>query len=355
MMLSLVIPTYNEKENILLLIQKIQKEFKDNKISGEIIVVDDNSPDGTGEILETLRKEIKNLKVIHRRGKLGLSSAVLEGWKISEGKILGVMDADLSHPAEKIPALFNPIKKGEADFTIGSRYIKGGKILGWNFKRKLMSKTATLLARPFTKVMDPMTGFFMIKKECVYLDKINSTGFKILLELILKSNCKRIKEIPITFVNRTKGKSKANASEIFSYMKNLFGYRKYVRTGIKEFFKFSIVGFFGTVINLAILYFLTEFAGVYYLLSAFFAFLIAVINNFFLNKIWTFKEKINYKPIRKFGQFLFISIIALLVNLAFLYVFTDLFGIYYMFSQLFAIVLSLFVNFIGNKFWTFRK
>jgi len=130
MKLSLVIPTYNEKENIQKLTKKIQEEFKENKIDGEIIMVDDNSPDGTGKILEDLKEKQKNLKVIHRKGKLGLSSAVLEGWKIADGEVLGVMDADWSHPPEKIKELFEAIEKGEADFTIGSRHIKGGKIKG---------------------------------------------------------------------------------------------------------------------------------------------------------------------------------------------------------------------------------
>ena len=224
MKLSLVIPTYNEKENIQKLIKKIQREFKKNKIKGEIIVVDDNSPDGTGRILENLKKEQKNLKVIHRKGKLGLSSAVLEGWKIAEGEILGVMDADLSHPPEKLKQLFWAIEKENIDLAIGSRYIKGGKIIGWNFKRKLMSRVATLLARIYTNVKDPMTGFFLIKKECVKDAKLNPKGFKILLEVIIKAKYKKIKEIPITFINRKKGKSKAGIKEIFYYLQNLAGY-----------------------------------------------------------------------------------------------------------------------------------
>ena len=150
--LSLVIPTYNEKENISILIQKVFQEFKKNKINGEIIVVDDNSPDKTWEVVENLKRIHKNLKLIKRNWRTGLSSAVLEGWKIANGRILGVMDADLSHPPEKIKELFWAIKKGRADFTIGSRYVKGGKIKGWNLKRKLTSKTATLLSRIYTKV-----------------------------------------------------------------------------------------------------------------------------------------------------------------------------------------------------------
>lgn len=352
---SIVIPTYNEKENIKNLIQQIQTEFKKNSIKGEIIIVDDNSPDGTGELLDNLKKKEKNIKVIHRRGKLGLSSAVLEGWKIASGNVLGVMDADLSHPPGKIHELYNPIKNNQADFTIGSRYIEGGEIEGWDFKRKLISRAATLLAKPFTNVNDPMTGFFMIKKECVNYNEINPKGFKILLELILKSNYKKIKEIPIKFTNRVKGKSKAGTSEIIFYLRNLLGYKNYIRGGIKEFFKFACVGLIGTFVNILILYLLTEKLGIYYLFSAVIAFVIAMTNNFIWNKMWTFGEEIKLNIGEKYLKFSLVSIAALIVNLFFLYIFTEIFGIYYIISQALAIGISLVINFFGNKIWTFKK
>jgi len=355
MKLSLVIPTYNEKENIQKLIKKIQKEFKNNKINGEIIIVDDNSPDGTGKILEDLKKKQKNIKVIHRKEKLGLSSAVLEGWRIANGEVLGVMDADLSHPPEKIKELFELIKKGKADVTIGSRYIKGGKIKGWNLKRKLMSKTATLLARIYTKVKDPMTGFFMIKKEVIKSVDLNPKGFKTLLEIIIKGRYQNIKEIPITFINRVEGKSKAGTKEIFYYLKNLAGYLPYKKSVIKEFFKFVFVGGIGTLINIAILYFLTEKVGIYYMISAIFSFVIAMTSNFILNKIWTFKENIKLEIRKKYSQFGLVSVIALLVNLFFLYIFTEFLGVYYIISQILAIGIALIINFLGNKIWTFSK
>jgi dolichol-phosphate mannosyltransferase len=355
MKLSLVIPTYNEKENIQKLIKKIQEEFNENKINGEIIIVDDNSPDGTGKILEDLKKKQKNLKVVHRSGKLGLSSAVLEGWKIADGEVLGVMDADLSHPPEKIKELFRVIEKGEADFTIGSRYIKGGKIEGWNLKRKLMSKTATLLSRIYTKVKDPMTGYFMIKKGVIKNVNLNPRGFKILLEVIIKGKYQNIKEIPITFINRVEGKSKAGAKEIFYYLENLAGYLPHKKNVIKEFIKFGVVGGIGTLINIAILYLLTEKVGVYYLISAIFSFIVAMSSNFILNKIWTFKENVKLGIKKKYLQFGLVSVSALLVNLFFLYIFTEVLGIYYIISQILAIGIALIINFIGNKIWTFSK
>ena len=355
MKLSLVIPTYNEKENIQKLLKKIQNEFKNNKINGEIIAVDDNSPDGAGKLLEDLKKQYKNLKVINRKGKLGLSSAVLEGWKIAKGEILGAMDADLSHPPEKISEMLNLIKNEKADFTIGSRYVKGGKIEGWNFKRKLMSKTATLLARVYTKVKDPMTGFFMIKRDCIKNVQLNPKGFKILLEILIKGRYRNVKEIPITFVNRTEGKSKAGTKEIICYLQNLIRYLPYKKNVIKEFFKFALVGGIGTLVNIIILYLLTEKLGLYYILSAIFSFIVAMTSNFTLNKIWTFKEQIKLEISKKYIQFSLVSITALLVNLFFLYIFTEIFGIYYIISQILAIGIALSINFLGNKIWTFSK
>ncbi|MEX0920395.1 MAG: glycosyltransferase family 2 protein [Candidatus Pacearchaeota archaeon] len=351
--LSLVIPTYNEKENIQILLRRIFNEFKKNKINGEVIVVDDNSPDGTGEILDKLKKKQKNLKVIHREGKLGLSSAVLDGWRIAEGKVLGVMDADLSHPPEKIKELFLPIKEGECDFSVGSRYIKGGRIKGWGILRKVMSKTATLLSRIYTKVKDPMTGFFMIRKEVIKKVSLNPKGFKILLEIIIKGKYRNIKEIPITFVDRQKGKSKAGTKEIFYYLQNLVGYLPHRRNVLGEFFKFALVGISGIFVNLVVLYYLTEYIGFWYMVSAVFAFILATTTNFLLNKIWTFKEKIRLEIGRKYLQFGLVSVSALAINLVFLYLFTELLGIYYLVSQVLAIGIAFFVNFIGNKIWTF--
>jgi len=353
--LSIVIPTYNEKENIAILLGQIFSVFKLSKINGEVIIVDDNSPDGTGEIAESLKEQYPTIKVIHRKGKLGLSSAVIEGWKIASGEVLGVMDADLSHPAEKIPELYNPIKDKEADFTIGSRYIKGGKIIGWGLYRKASSKIGTLFARIFTSVKDPMTGFFMIKKECIQEVNLDPKGFKILLEILIKGHYKKTKEIPITFTNRTKGRSKAGMKEAIYYFQNIYSYLKEDKKILGQFFSFAFVGLIGTFINIAILYMLTEMLGIYYILSAIFSFIIAATSNFILNKTWTFKEKLNERILNKYLQFFLVSLTALIVNLFFLYAFTEFLKIYYLISQVLAIGIALIINFLGNKIWTFSK
>ena len=354
MKLSLIIPTYNERDNIRELLLKLKEEFYNNKIDSEIIVVDDGSPDGTGQILEELKTEYQNLKVIHREGKLGLSSAVLEGFKITKGDILGVMDADMSHDPQKVSELYQVVVNG-ADFVIGSRYIKGGKIKGWNLYRKFLSKSATILARVFTDVMDPMSGFFMIKKELINNKSINPKGFKILLELLIKTDYKNTVEIPIIFTNRTLGKSKANIKEIIFYLQNLFSYLPYKKQVIIQFFRFAFVGLIGTVINIAVLYLFTEHLMIYYIYSAIIAFFIAATFNFIFNKIWTFKEKLNNKISKKYAKFLVVSLMALVMNLIFLYIFTEFIKIYYLISQILAIGISLIINFIGNKIWTFQK
>jgi len=353
--LAIIIPTYNEKDNIEYLITQLASIYKTNHIHGEIIVVDDNSPDRTGNVVEKLAKNNKNIKIIHRAGKLGLSSAVLEGFAISDAEVVGVMDADLSHPAEKIVEMFKIINDNKADFVVGSRYIPGGKIVGWNAKRKIMSKTATLMARVFTSVKDPMSGFFLIKKKCLSNVKLNPKGFKILLELLLKEKYQKVVEIPITFVNRTKGESKAGFGEIFYYIRNLLGYLFSNRKLIDEFVKFALVGLSGAIINIAILYWLTEYFGVYYIFSAICAFIIAVTTNFLFNKIWTFKENLTEGFSKKYAQFFSVSLAALAVNILFLYIFTELFGIYYIISQVIAICIALIINFLGNKIWTFKK
>ena len=260
------------------------------------------------------------------------------------------MDADFSHPVEKIVDMYKSILLG-FDFVIGSRYTKGGSIVGWTLHRKIFSKIATLLARPFTNVKDPMSGFFLVKREIFNIAQIDSKGFKILLELLVKSKSKNILEIPITFIDRQKGSSKANISEFFLYLKNLFGYIN----NNNELLKFCLVGFLGTIINILLLYLLTEKLNMFYIYSAIIAFAFSVSNNFLLNKIWKFNEKIKINIYVKYVKYITISILALVVNIIVLFVLTEYLNFYYIVSQIFAILFAMIINFWGNKIWTFQK
>ncbi|MFH1105682.1 MAG: polyprenol monophosphomannose synthase [Candidatus Aenigmatarchaeota archaeon] len=225
-MLSLVIPTYNERENVGKLIERLEKIFKKNRIVSEIIVVDDNSPDGTADAVKIFSRKFKNIRLIQRPGKFGLSSAVIDGFKAARGNVLGVMDADFSHPPEKIPEMFNKINAG-VDLVVGSRYAKGGRIENWSALRKITSKGATILAMPLTRISDPVSGFFMLKKSVIAGRKLSPTGYKIGLEIIVKGKYKSAKEIPFAFANRKSGKSKLNAKEYANYILHLSKLYKY--------------------------------------------------------------------------------------------------------------------------------
>jgi len=217
---SIIIPTYNEKENISKLIPAIEDTFSSSKIDGEIIIVDDNSPDGTAALVSSLQRRYFNLQLIVRPGKLGLSTAVIEGFKAASGGILGAMDADFSHPVNKIPELVSPILAGSADITVGSRYVEGGSITQWPLLRRVTSQGAVLLARPLTSVKDPVAGFFFFRKEVIDGVVLSPVGFKILLEILVRGNYSKVKEIPVSFTDREGGKSKLNTKEYVDYIKH---------------------------------------------------------------------------------------------------------------------------------------
>jgi dolichol-phosphate mannosyltransferase len=218
---SIIIPTFNERGNIEKLIPEVFKSCKRLGTDIEIIIVDDNSPDGTGKLAEQLSKKYC-VKVIHRKGKLGLASAVILGFSKSDTEIVGVMDADLSHPPEIIPKLIRPILEGQAECVVGSRYIPGGGVEVWPFHRKLISKMATLMAFPLTPVKDPMSGLFFIRRGALTGIKLNAKGYKIGLEVLVKANYASVCEVPYVFRNRIVGKSKLTISEYLHYIRNLF-------------------------------------------------------------------------------------------------------------------------------------
>ena len=206
-MLSIIIPTYNESKNIKELVDRIKQSLSDDY---EIIIVDDGSPDGTSEIAAKLGGE-HPIKVINRGKKLGLASAVLEGFKLASGDLLGVMDADLSHPPEILPLLLKDMQEQAADIVIGSRFIEGGRIENWPKKRLIATSVAILSVRPLTPIKDPMSGFFILKKEVIDQVALIPRGFKILLEILVKGRYKKAVEHPIVFKDRVFGDSKISS------------------------------------------------------------------------------------------------------------------------------------------------
>jgi len=213
-MISIILPTYNEAENIKLIIPKIFQVINGKNIKAEIIIVDDNSPDGTADIAKKLAQKYP-LRVHIRKNERGLATAVMKGFELAKGEICVVMDADLSHPVEKIPEMVKPILEGKCDATVGSRYVNGGDCENWPLIRRIISKGAGLLAKGITNLSDPTSGFMAIKKSLLDGIKLDPVGWKIVLEIIVKTNPRFI-EIPIIFADRQKGKSKLGLKAILT-------------------------------------------------------------------------------------------------------------------------------------------
>jgi dolichol-phosphate mannosyltransferase len=218
--LSLVVPTYNERISLPGLLESVLDVFRRYGLDGEIIVVDDNSPDGTAEIVEAYATH-EPIRLVRRAGKLGLGTAVMAGFAVARGSVLGVIDADSSHPPDVLPRMLAALDETNADLVIGSRYVPGGGALNWSPGRLLMSRLACLLAAPITSVQDATSGFFLIRRDAVRDVQIVSGGFKICLELLVRSAPKAVAEVPYTFTDRTVGASKMNWLEAFGYLKQL--------------------------------------------------------------------------------------------------------------------------------------
>ena len=216
---SLITPTYNERENIPILVEEIFATIRRcPEIDLELIVVDDNSPDGTGQVAERMRDR-HPVKVIHRAGRFGLGSAVMEGFLASDKPLLGVIDADLSHDPAVLPQLITYLD--EYDITIGSRYNPGSRVEKWPWQRKLISQAGVLLARMLTGVHDPLSGYFFLRRPVVNGLQLTSPGFKILLEILVKGQYSSALEIPFVFRDREHSSSKLNTREYYLFTKQL--------------------------------------------------------------------------------------------------------------------------------------
>ena len=220
--LSIIVPTYNERERLEELVASVSAVFAAHGIAGEVVVVDDHSPDGTGAIADALAARYR-VQVVHREGKLGLGSAVIAGFAKARGAVLGVMDADLSHPPSVLPGMLAAFRALDVDVVIGSRYIPGGASKNWPFLRLAMSRFACWLAWPLTPVRDATSGLFVVKRSAIDDVQISAAGFKICLELLIRSRIGSVAEVPYVFADRAAGESKMTLREALGYFVQLRG------------------------------------------------------------------------------------------------------------------------------------
>jgi dolichol-phosphate mannosyltransferase len=218
--LSVIVPTYNERDRLPELVGHVFRAYAAAGLDAEMIIVDDNSPDGTGRLADELAT-LHRIRVLHRAGKLGLGTAVIEGFNTSQAPIVGVMDADLSHPPTVLPRMLAIMQQHSADAVVASRYIEGGGTRGWPLARLLMSRVACVMAAGLTPVRDATSGFFLIRRDLANGVTISARGFKICLELLVRGRPTSIIEVPYVFEGRTAGESKMNWKEAIGYVVQL--------------------------------------------------------------------------------------------------------------------------------------
>ena len=371
---SIIIPTYNESQNILAVLKSIKDNIPKSLLT-QTIIVDDSSPDGTGKIVEEYLKNVKNIAghtidIIHRKAKRGLSSAILNGIQHATSDTIVVMDSDMSHPPHIIPKMLDALRQYQCDLVVASRYIKGGKISGWPLKRKIISKGATIIAKKGLgiKPSDPMSGFFVFKKNILKGINFDAIGYKILLEILVKKNGINVREIPYTFEERTIGSSKMSVSTIWDYVKSVWKLYKYgksvekhdKRNSVKFLAKagrFYTVGITGFGVNFLMSLLFSGVSDLWYLHANLIGIAASITTNFLLNKTWTFGDRdfAVKKTLKQYGKFIIFSSLGALVQLGMVYHLVDQHGMSYPISLALAVLTAAAGNYILNKKWTFKE
>lgn len=356
-MISIIIPTFNEADNIKLTVPRLSKALNDEGISVEIIVVDDNSPDGTADTVMELAERYP-VKVHIRKNDKGLSKAVVKGFELAAGDICVVMDADLSHPVEQVPAMIRPILDDKCDATVGSRSVVGGGYQSFPIHRKITSKVAGIMAKGVTSLSDPTSGFMAIRKSVIDGIELDPLGWKIVLEVIVKTG-PRIVEIPIIFTDRKQGESKLDFKAQIDYIRHLWRLYCYKFPTLFQFVKFCLVGISGLFVDTAVL---VSFVGLLFFdprFAAIFAFFAAVCWNYTFDRIWTFDfgrtTEISYSYI----AFVTICLVGLGIRIGVMHLLIEYTQMgerpWYILASFLGILAATIFNFFGSKYIAFSK
>jgi len=363
--LSVIIPTFNEEENIAAIIGAVNEVFRQSGIRGEVLVVDDSSKDRTIGIVEEIAGQNGNVRLIVRKDDHGLSQSVVEGFGKARSDILQVIDADFSHPPELIPRFYEAVRDG-ADIAIGSRYMKGGDIEQWPLKRRVISLGATAFGRVlFPEVTDPVSGFFAVRREVVAGAPLAPRGYKILMEVLGRGRWHSFVEIPFVFKDREEGTSKLRLDTMVDYLRQCAGIARFTVTRRAgpvwdewvKIVRFGLVGLSGIFVNMGLLYALTEIAGIYYLVSAAIAIELSIVNNFIWNDVWTFKSSRDLRferKVQRFASFQAVSVGGLAINMVVLYLLAEIAGVYYLVANLVGIFVAFAWNYMVNRHFTWK-
>lgn len=351
--ISVIVPTYKERENIAPLVERIHKVLAGHDY--EVVFVDDDSHDGSVEMVASLAKQYP-LKMVVRRNQRGLATAIVYGLAHISGEMVVVIDADLQHPPEDIPRLLEALNSG-ADIAVASRYIPGGGCEGWGLTRRIISRGATVFAHlflPSTRaVKDPMSGFFAFRRPVVGGVSLRPIGYKVLLELLVMGKFQRVVEVPYIFKTRSRGQSKLNPRQQIDYLKHIYSLMR--RTGeLWRFVKFAAVGASGIIVNEGLYWLLTRPIKFNDTVSLVISIEASIISNFSLNDHFAFSDRRSSESFTaRLVKFNTVSLAGLAVNL----VVTKLLtfgGMYDLVALLVGIVVAFLFNYLLNTWWTWR-
>jgi dolichol-phosphate mannosyltransferase len=349
-MLSIVIPTYNEKENVTAIAARI------GRVNGlgeyEIVFVDDSS-DETPDYLKRLSQANKQVRYEHRVGISGLATAVVRGFAIAQGEVIAVMDADLQHPPELLPEMLGQIESG-ADIVIPSRFLTGGGDAGLNFFRKVISGTARnlgkILLRPLRKINDPTGGFFMFRKAIIVGADLQPIGWKILIEVLCKGKYRQVTEIPYHFESRVSGNSKMSFKEQWNYLCHLLRLVKDSPSD-RRFYLFCLVGISGVLVNMLFfaLFLKINLSTVW---AGSLAATVAMVSNYILNKYFTWRDIKNDKTWLEFFKYVMTSIVGIGINVMVLSLLAHNLHFNQFLANIAGIGAAVVWNYIINNCWT---
>ncbi len=353
---SIIVPTYKEKENIVPLVERIHNSL--SKYDYEIVFIDDDSGDGTAQLASNLSRK-HPVKIIIRKNKRGLASAVVDGIASVNSEIVVVMDADLQHPPEVLPAIMKALENH--DFVVASRYVKGGSPGQWTLSRRIVSLVANLLEITFDfNVPDRMSGFFGFKRAIVDTSSLSPTGWKIGLEILVRSKFKSATEVPYTFVPRARGASKLSRRIIWQYVHQLVDLYSYKY----QILNFMVVGGIGFVINISLYSMLTLLPALktfafnrvgttYYVPPFIISSLVAIISNYLMNKASTFKGWREQKS--GFGRYLAMGLATLVLDSGLLILLVEKGNLAPQPAAALAIIVVFVVRFIIARSWVWKK
>jgi dolichol-phosphate mannosyltransferase len=355
MRLSVILPTYNERPNIVRLVERVERALQG--IAHELIFVDD-STDGTDAEIAIQARQRPEVVLVHREIRSGLATAVIDGIGRVSGDVICVLDADLQHPPETIPALLEAFASTGADLVVASRNIPGGSYGAFSAARRLASRVATLIAHALLArarlVTDPMSGFFVVRTDAVRGVELKPLGYKILLEILVRGRLHRVAEVPYRFDVREAGASKLSLRQQWEYALHLLRLMT-AQPDDTRFLRFCLVGGSGVVVNMGVLWALAT-RGVHYIAAGIAGTALAVTSNFLLNDAFTWRDRKSPSwgaKADRYWRYWVVAGASSVIQIGVLFLLTTI-GIPYLVSNLIGIGTATAWNFRMNSGWTWK-